>query len=88
MLRNYNTSIQSLTRKTYERTKQKISSKLKTSVLYYLKPLTLNFFKGGNMAAKKKAAKKAARCVATTKEKKRCKNKASGKSKFCAAHKK
>jgi hypothetical protein len=46
------------------------------------------FFKGGNMAAKKKAAKKAARCPAKTKAGKQCKNKASGKSKFCASHKK
>ena len=69
--------------------KAKKSSILKTSVLYYLKPLTLNFFKGGNMAAKKKAAtKKAARCPAKTKAGKQCKNKASGKSKFCASHKK
>lgn len=40
------------------------------------------------MAAKKKAAKKAARCPAKTKAGKQCKNRASGKSKFCAAHKK
>ncbi len=39
------------------------------------------------MAAKKKAAKKV-RCAAKTKEGKKCKNNASGKSKFCAAHKK
>lgn len=38
-------------------------------------------------AAKKKVVKKA-RCVAKTAAGKRCKNKATGKSKFCAAHKK
>jgi len=42
--------------------------------------------------AKKKAVKakkvKKVRCPAKTKEGKRCKNNASGKSKFCAAHKK
>ena len=43
--------------------------------------------KGGNMAAKAKAAKKA-KCASKTKEGKKCKNNASGKSKFCAAHKK
>jgi hypothetical protein len=37
------------------------------------------------MAAKKA---KAARCAAKTKEGKRCKNTATGKSKFCASHKK
>lgn len=39
------------------------------------------------MAAKAKAAKKA-RCAAKTKEGKKCKNTATGKSKFCASHKK
>lgn len=45
-------------------------------------------------APKKKAsAKKAPRCAATMKDpktgrKRRCKNKAAGKSKFCASHKK
>ena len=45
-------------------------------------------------AAKKKVAKKKApkaakvRCSAKTKEGKRCKNLVSGKSKFCASHKK
>jgi hypothetical protein len=42
--------------------------------------------------AKKKVAKKKilkkARCAAKTKEGKRCKISASGKSKFCASHKK
>jgi len=39
--------------------------------------------------AKKKAVKaKKVRCPAKTKEGKGCKNNASGKSKFCAAHKK
>ena len=40
--------------------------------------------------AKKKAAKKVkkTRCPAKTKAGKRCKNSASGRSKFCAAHKK
>jgi len=37
--------------------------------------------------AKAKAAKKA-RCASKTKEGKRCKNSASGRSKNCAAHKK
>jgi len=42
---------------------------------------------------KKKAAKKQPRCAATMKDpktgrKRRCKNKATGKSKFCASHKK
>lgn len=36
------------------------------------------------MAAKAKTV----RCPAKTKEGKRCKNKASGRSKFCASHKK
>ena len=47
------------------------------------------------MAKAKKKTKKAApkktkkvRCAAKTKEKKRCKNYAVGKSKFCASHKK
>ncbi len=38
--------------------------------------------------AKKVKKEKKARCAATTKEGKKCKNSASGKSKFCAAHKK
>jgi len=38
------------------------------------------------MAKEKKTNK--VRCAAKTKEGKRCKNYASGKSKFCAAHKK
>ena len=39
-------------------------------------------------AAKKKPAAKKVRCAAKTKDGKKCKNYASGKSKFCAAHKK
>ena len=39
--------------------------------------------KGGKMATAKKVA-----CAAKTKEGNKCKNSASGKSKFCAAHKK
>jgi len=39
-------------------------------------------------AKKKVVKKKALRCAAKTAAGKRCKNKASGKSKFCAAHKK
>ena len=38
--------------------------------------------------AKKKVAKKKAKCAAKTKTGKKCKNFASGKSKFCASHKK
>lgn len=38
-------------------------------------------------AAKKKVVKKA-KCAAKTKEGKKCKNTAVGKSKFCASHKK
>ncbi len=64
---------------------------------------SLNFImsKGESMAKKKAAKKKVAkkkvakkkivkkaRCAAKTKEGKRCKNSASGKSKFCASHKK
>ena len=45
------------------------------------------YFKGGNMAAKAKAAKKA-RCASKTKAGKACKNSAAGKSKFCSSHKK
>ena len=37
--------------------------------------------------AKKKAVKKA-KCAAKTKEGKKCKNTAAGKSKFCSSHKK
>ncbi len=40
------------------------------------------------MAKKKKTSKKKARCPAKTKAGKRCKNYASGRSKYCAAHKK
>ena len=64
---------------------------------------SLNFImpKGESMAKKKAAKKKVAKkkvakkkivkkaiCAAKTKEGKRCKNSASGKSKFCASHKK
>jgi len=42
--------------------------------------------KGDKMAKAKKVAKKA-RCAAKTKEGKRCKRTASGRSKNCAAHK-
>jgi hypothetical protein len=45
------------------------------------KKLKLAMKKGENMAKK-------LRCAAKTKEGKRCKNTASGKSKFCASHKK
>lgn len=38
--------------------------------------------------AKKKVVKKQPRCAAKTKAGKQCKNKAAGKSKFCASHKK
>jgi hypothetical protein len=45
--------------------------------LIYLK------LRGGNMATAMKA-----KCAGKTKEGKQCKNSASGKSKFCASHKK
>jgi hypothetical protein len=40
------------------------------------------------MARKKKTVKRKARCAARTKAGKRCKNYASGRSKYCAVHKK
>jgi hypothetical protein len=46
------------------------------------------FYASSKKEEEEMATVKKARCVAKTKEGKACKNTASGKSKFCASHKK